>query len=121
MDYAHDGKIAFFIDGFDEVPPRSRHTASRWLGELIEEFTSCTFVVTSRPIPNFDRDDEFRTAYLEKMKLDDVSKFIRFWHIAISTGISDEAFIERLFAFSERLQESIQSVPSSARQMECIS
>ncbi|WP_373089181.1 NACHT domain-containing NTPase [Sneathiella sp.] len=112
MDYAHEGKIAFLIDGFDEVPPRSRHTASRWLSELIEEFPICTFIVTSRPIPNFDHDYEFRTAYLEKMKLDDVSKFIRFWHIAISTGISDEAFVERLFAFSERLQESIQSVPA---------
>lgn len=112
VDYAHDGRIVFLIDGFDEVPPRSRHTASRWLSELIEEFPDCTFVVTSRPIPFFEHDYDFRTAYLEKMKLDDVSRFIRFWHIAVSLGISDEAFVERLFSFSERLQDSIQSMPS---------
>lgn len=111
-DLAHDGRVVFMVDGFDEVPPKQRASAKRWLSELINEFSHCTFIVTSRPIPQSKEPEGFRTAYLEKMRPDDVSRFIRFWHNAVATGIRDEFFVERLYSLSEKLQDSVQSIPA---------
>ncbi|WP_433295658.1 NACHT domain-containing protein [Actinoplanes sp. CA-030573] len=99
------GQGLILIDGVDELPEERRTQARRWLEDLVEEFPSCRFVVTSRPAA---LDDgwmlaDFQPSQLEPMKVREIRAFINRWHEAVRQMVRDKAELDRIDGDREAL------------------
>lgn len=86
------GRALLLVDGVDELLPRDRERARKWLINLLIAYPDIRVVVTSRPtaintkwISSFD----FRSVMLESMKPSDVQMFLSRWHRALLDSITD--------------------------------
>jgi hypothetical protein len=86
------GQALILVDGVDEMPEGQRDRVRRWLTELVEEFRSARWVVTSRPAAvgeGWLDSLRFTTTELQQMSMTDVTEFVRQWHLAVGTEILD--------------------------------
>ncbi len=86
------GNALVLVDGVDELPDDRRDDAKRWLVQLVEEFGSSRFIVTSRPPAvgqNWLGDVGFEDSELQPMALSDIDAFIDHWHKAAAPSIAD--------------------------------
>ncbi len=108
---ADDGEILFLIDGIDEVPKDSRASAIEWIDNLYLNYEQCKFIVTSRPIEETgDFGYSFRTAYLQRMTIDDIRRFIVYWHRAVLTGVFDRDVTQRIDSSREKLLDAVVNI-----------
>jgi hypothetical protein len=79
------GRGTVLIDGLDEIPHSDREVARKWVLQLIRDFPSNKYLVTSRTtaVTKGWREDEiFRHAELLPMEVGDIRAFIGHWHDA---------------------------------------
>ncbi len=106
------GRGVVLVDGVDELIPRRRTMARKWLRELIEAFPHARYVVTSRPAaaePDWLRGDDFDTAELEPMDRDDVRTFVSRWHDAMREQCNRAEERERLTDYEQRLLRALET------------
>ncbi|MFH9089199.1 NACHT domain-containing protein [Streptomyces sp. NPDC017673] len=79
------GRALLLVDGIDEVPESQRDGTRRWLRNLLREFPGNVWLVTARPSAvreNWLEADEFHELSLAPMNGEDVTTFIKRWHVA---------------------------------------
>jgi len=106
------GRGVVLVDGVDELTPRRRTAARKWLRELIEAFPHARYVVTSRPAaaePDWLRGDDFDAAELEPMDRDDVRTFVSRWHDAMREQRDRSEERERLTDYELRLLRALET------------
>ncbi|MEU1549432.1 NACHT domain-containing protein [Nocardia sp. NPDC005745] len=82
------GKILLLIDGVDELPPGDRRKVKKWLQVLLTAYSEIRVVVTSRPAAasqDWLINEEFLPVSLERMTRDDLTAFVRQWHLAVAS------------------------------------
>jgi len=88
------GKAIVLIDGVDELPDTERDRIVRWLGDLVERFPRAVYVITARPsaVPeSWLTELGFNQSTLESMPPMLVQAFVRNWHEAARSRITDIA------------------------------
>ncbi|MFD4421883.1 NACHT domain-containing protein [Agromyces sp. NPDC058484] len=89
-----DGRGTVLIDGLDEIPHADRDDALKWVRQLIRDFPSNKFLVTSRTTAvtkGWREDETFRHAELLPMEIGDIRAFISHWHDATRQVVDDLA------------------------------
>ncbi|MEV4668009.1 NACHT domain-containing protein [Microbacterium sp. LWO12-1.2] len=79
------GNATVLIDGLDEIPQVEREDTRSWVLELIREFPSNKYLVTSRTTAvtkEWNNEESFRQAELLPMESGDIRAFISHWHEA---------------------------------------
>ncbi|MCI0557970.1 MAG: NACHT domain-containing protein, partial [Nitrososphaera sp.] len=75
--FASHGKIAFLLDGFDEVMPKNVPRLSQELEDLATRFPACPIALTSRPDSECRHLTSFHTARIEQLSGSDLEPFYR--------------------------------------------
>ncbi|MDF5332196.1 NACHT domain-containing protein [Vibrio parahaemolyticus] len=104
------GKAIILVDGLDEVPTNKREEALLWLSELMFEFSSCSFVLTSRPnaiTTDWLEIADFAHVELQPMTPQNIAMFIKHWHEAASQTIKLQNQKQELDVFKRRLKAQI--------------
>ncbi|MEU5549845.1 NACHT domain-containing protein [Micromonospora sp. NPDC047793] len=104
------GRAILLIDGVDELTADRRDDARHWLRELVATFPNVRFIITSRPaaapVEWLGRED-FDVAELEPMSRTDVPVFISRWHDAIREQSAQQADLDELVEYEQRLVRSL--------------
>jgi hypothetical protein len=103
------GRGLVLIDGVDELPPIRRNEAEEWIGDLVENFPKCRYVVTSRPPAVTDywlEEQDFAHTLLQPMGLQDIDRFIDYWHRSNRDAVYD-AENDDIDRYRRRLQALI--------------
>lgn len=115
--YVHEklisGEALVLVDGVDELPEGRRDAARAWLEDLLENYPSARYVVTSRPPAAADdwlASSGVDSCLLEAMDPGDVRRFVGRWYETAAEELDGEAIEERddLLALAQRLLERIE-------------
>jgi hypothetical protein len=94
-----EGRGLVLIDGVDELPEQRLRAIQVWLEDLVNSFSRCQYVITSRP--SVVADDwlagaAFSNAELQPMSPGHVRLFIRHWHdaAALDAAVEERAELE---------------------------
>lgn len=101
--FASHGKIAFLLDGFDEVLPQNVPRLSQELEDLATRFSACPIALTSRPDSECCHLTSFHTARIAPLSGSDLEPFYR------KIG-HDIDFAKRLVAAIERSPTKIREL-----------
>lgn len=107
-----DGKLAFFLDGFDEVTQGRRTDVVAWIKQLLELFPECTITLSTRPYTNCELRD-LSISYgaaeshisVKPMDVDQVKTLINRWYDAFS---KNKDLGERLEVARGRLHDRLE-------------
>jgi hypothetical protein len=105
-----EGRALVLVDGVDELPPAERHTARRWLRDLVRDFPDARYVITSRPAAvdkNWLISEDFTAAELEPMSPADVEMFIHKWHDAMRCDTADNDERIKLDDYEHQLKAAV--------------
>ncbi len=105
-----EGRGIFLIDGVDELPDRLHATVEEWLGQLLDQFPNCYFVVTSRPravTSTWLSEEQFVSGELQPMDLTTIESFIDKWHSAVKLDLSDDTDKEEVASLAESLKHTV--------------
>jgi hypothetical protein len=72
-----DGKLIFFLDGYDEVKKDKKQEVIRSLKEMHERYTSCKFLISTRPYTDLEMLSNLATIHIKPLSTNDVEKFIK--------------------------------------------
>lgn len=72
-----EGKLIFFLDGYDEVKKELKQEVVRSLKEMHERFTKCKFLISTRPYTDLEMLSNLSTIQIMPLSTDDVQGFIR--------------------------------------------
>ncbi|TSA52672.1 MAG: NACHT domain-containing protein [Nitrosomonadaceae bacterium] len=75
--FASHGKIAFLLDGFDEINPDKVPRISQELEDLSNKFNTCHITITSRPDSECRHLTNFHTVEIQELAHDDLEDFYR--------------------------------------------
>ncbi|MDQ0776462.1 hypothetical protein QF026_004928 [Streptomyces aurantiacus] len=109
------GRGLLLVDGIDEIPEPDRERTRRWLRDLLDAYPGNQWLVTSRPSAvreNWLAADGFTELALSPMSRDDVTAFIRRWHLAARVDAPDT---ERLAAYETSLLDAVHTKPDLGR------
>ncbi len=104
------GRAIVLVDGIDELPDNRREDARTWLRQLLSQYDESTFIVTSRPgaVPvDWLESEEFSVYALQPMDSADIRKFVKQWHDAVASQVSDIAGRMELINYQSDLIEQI--------------
>lgn len=88
-----EGRGLFLIDGIDELPRERREGARWWLKNLIADFGSCRYIVTTRSAaanPDWLESEGFDSASLEPLNAHGVQAFVQRWYEAVISETADQ-------------------------------
>ncbi|BCL29824.1 NACHT domain-containing protein [Streptomyces aurantiacus] len=109
------GRGLLLVDGIDEIPEPDRERTRHWLRDLLDAYPGNQWLVTSRPSAvreNWLAADGFTELALSPMSRDDVTAFIRRWHLAARADAPDT---ERLAAYETSLLDAVHTKPDLGR------
>jgi hypothetical protein len=101
-----DGRALLLVDGVDELPVSQRDTVRKWLHGLVTTWPSAKVVVTSRPTAASARwleDLGFTSVVLERMRTEDIRRFIQSWHASAAKSDSLPCDIGDLLHYQTQL------------------
>lgn len=75
--FASHGKIAFLLDGFDEINPDKVPKISQELEDLANKFNTCHIVITSRPDSECRYLTSFHTVKIQELTTSDLEPFYK--------------------------------------------
>ena len=93
------GRGVVLVDGVDELSLSERERVRQWLGDLVDTYPTCRYVVTSRPSAAPEEwlaGQDFDTATIEPMRLAAIRAFVEQWHLAYLEWCKDEQDRERI-------------------------
>jgi hypothetical protein len=105
-----ESRAVVLVDGVDELPGPERDAVRTWLGDLIDTFPDCRYVVSSRP--SGAKDDwldrfAFDVARIEPMRMDAVRAFVSYWYTAYSETITDPHDAQRARQGADEVSNAI--------------
>ncbi len=109
------GRGLLLVDGIDEIPEPDRERTRHWLRDQLDAYPGNQWLVTSRPSAvreNWLAADGFTELSLSPMSRDDVTAFIRRWHLAARADAPDT---ERLAAYETSLLDAVHTKPDLGR------
>lgn len=81
--WIQEGRIAFVLDGFDELPPARRDMLWAWIKELAVYVEKCPIIVTSRPLTSNHLDklpEPWENLDIQPFDKDQVRRYMRAWY-----------------------------------------
>ena len=112
--WAHEqlksGRALILIDGVDEVTETQRPEVQNWLRELVENYESSRFIITSRYHAiegGWMEQEGFEEADLQPMELNDIYNFIDHWHNAMREALLVEDEKEELDSLAKNLKKIV--------------
>ncbi|WP_445517248.1 NACHT domain-containing protein [Streptomyces sp. NEAU-174] len=101
-----EGRGLLLIDGIDEIPENEREGSRIWIRDLIAAYPKNRWLVTSRPSAvrdNWLTSLDFSEFELAPMRREDITSFIRRWHLAAGAGESYERALLRAIVTKQDL------------------
>lgn len=105
-----EGESLVLLNGLDEVPAARRPIVLEWVSKLVKQFPRPRYVLASRPaaIPEeWPASAGFDVVDLLPMSPSDVRTFIRRWHDAVGTTLSDPAALAEVEQCAATMTESL--------------
>ncbi|MDE5122763.1 MAG: hypothetical protein O4965_23035, partial [Trichodesmium sp. St19_bin1] len=78
------GKMLVMLDGLDEVREEWRDSVMEWITKAIREYSSCFFILTSRPsgYRRYQRNGTLNSLFVKPLNEFQQKKFIRIWYLS---------------------------------------
>ena len=78
------GKMLVMLDGLDEVREEWRDSVMEWITKAIREYSSCFFILTSRPsgYRGYQRNGKLNSLFVKPLNEFQQEKFIRSWYLS---------------------------------------
>ncbi|MEU9188070.1 NACHT domain-containing protein [Streptomyces sp. NPDC048484] len=111
------GRGLLLVDGIDEIPEPDRERTRRWLRDLLDAYPGNQWLITSRPSAvreNWLAADGFTELALAPMSREDITAFIRRWHMAARVD-APETDTDRLAAYETSLLDAVGTKPDLGR------
>ncbi len=85
-------KMLIMFDGFDEVKEDSRESVGQWIAQMMHDYSSAYFILTSRPAgyKSYKAENKPNTLRLKAFNEDQRERFIQKWYLSRERQISAE-------------------------------